>query len=120
MSEIKLKPCPFCGGEAYTYTCTSLNHGKKVKNWLIHCKECHLNYPNFSIVDRCLTEEEAIKHWNTRKPIERALGRLEEESRLAEEDQEYARAHNPLQYERCDSYLTAIDNAIEIIKEEVG
>lgn len=102
MGENKVKPCPFCGGEAYTYTCTSLNHGKKVKNWLVHCKECHLNYPNFSIVDRCLTEEEAIKHWNTRKPMERALERLEE---LAE------------------TYLgdanCAVYESIEIIKEEL-
>ena len=108
MREIKLKPCPFCGAEAYTYTCTSLNHGKKVKNWLIHCKECHLNYPNFSIVDCCLTEEEAIKHWNTRKPIERVLGRLEE------------RKKNSLK--SCETMSDSIiyRDAIEIIKEEVG
>lgn len=53
-------------------------------------------------------------------PMERILERLEEESVLAEKEMDRAREQNPLQYERCDSYICAIDNAIEIVKEEGG
>ena len=59
----KLLPCPFCGGEA--------EWGHKDKNW-IRCKKCScesLYYEN---------KDDAIKFWNTRKPIERIVERLEE------------------------------------------
>ena len=74
MSE-KLKPCPFCGGEAYT-------EGHKVELqegfgfWFVSCKnQCG------ALVGYFPTEEMAIKAWNKRynkndinreKPIERA------------------------------------------------
>ena len=59
MSE-KLKPCPFCGGEAYT-------EGDKVKLqdgfgfWFVACKnQCGVMLGYFN------TENEAIKKWNRR------------------------------------------------------
>lgn len=65
MSKEKLKPCPFCGGEAYTYTATNNENGLKRKYWLVHCKECELNYPTSK--NKCFTEEEAINFWNERQ-----------------------------------------------------
>jgi transcription elongation factor Elf1 len=41
----ELLPCPFCGGEAYTYTATNTEKGITRKYWLVHCKKCGINYP---------------------------------------------------------------------------
>lgn len=63
MSEIKLLPCPFCGGEA------ELLHEEDYSShqlWRVECEEC----------DCCTSEyydnpgkEHAIRAWNKRKPI---------------------------------------------------
>lgn len=46
----KLKPCPFCGGEAMT--------NKLYENeWYVYCPKCERNYD---------TEQEAIEAWNKR------------------------------------------------------
>lgn len=93
MSEIKLLPCPFCGGEAEIGVST------------IWCKneECGVE------MSICfLSQEELAKQWNTRKPMERIIERLEEEA---------------TEYE--DNFGELIDCipehiAIEIVKEEGG
>ena len=61
MKELKL--CPFCGGEAYTYTCHNHQVGKV---YLVHCKKCRINYPCDKV---CKTEAEAIEAWNRRAEI---------------------------------------------------
>ena len=63
MSDERLKPCPFCGGEA--------KWGNVLHNY-IECKECGFETIWYD------TEEEAITTWNTRKPMERIVERLEE------------------------------------------
>lgn len=76
MSEIKLLPCPFCGGEAIIQVISSHTH--EITKWLpdyngeaiVEC-EC-----GCSIMRD--TEEEAIKAWNTRKTVEKAVKELEE------------------------------------------
>lgn len=60
----KLKPCPFCGGEAYTYTAKNITKGTTREYWLVHCKECGLNYPQYK--KYCWAEEQAIEVWNRR------------------------------------------------------
>ncbi len=60
----KLKPCPFCGGEAYTYTALNSEKGVQRKYWLVHCKKCEINDPSYS--RKCFTEQEAVDAWNTR------------------------------------------------------
>lgn len=59
----RLKPCPFCGGKA-----NFQGNG----HW-ISCEDClaETNYFDY--------KEEAIKAWNTRKPMDRIVEQLEEE-----------------------------------------
>lgn len=42
MSEIELKPCPFCGGEASIHEIKEdfLGLGWKIKGYAIFCKSC--------------------------------------------------------------------------------
>lgn len=49
----KLKPCPFCGGEASTYVAYD-------DNYYVCCDECGCGLPVYN------TEEEAIEAWNKR------------------------------------------------------
>ena len=98
MSEIKLLPCPFCGGEATVYD-DEYNH------YAIGCKLCCDVTPVTTWED---TVEKASAIWNTRKPMERIVERLEEESGyygyFGSEEQMYV----------------PLDSAIEIVKEEGG
>lgn len=91
MDEIKLLPCPFCGGEAEMV-------GDEDDGW-IECKKCGAR------VD--FSKSRISQNWSTRKPIERVLGRLEE------------RKKNSLK--SCETMSDSIiyRDAIEIIKEEV-
>jgi Lar family restriction alleviation protein len=68
MQNDKLLPCPFCGGEAQKF-----ENVMKKGNWFVECRECGANV-------HYRTEESAIRAWNTRKPMERIVEQLEEES----------------------------------------
>lgn len=100
MSKTKLLNCPFCGGEADL----SNSAVKKDDTWLwsIECVECG-----------CFMDDESechvINRWNTRKPMERILERLEEKAK------EYT--NDDLSY-RIPWF--GIEEAIEIVKEEDG
>lgn len=64
----KLKLCPFCGSEAKVIinNCYTDIHS-------VICKNC------FAESDRYHTQEEAIRQWNTRKPIEVVVSKMETE-----------------------------------------
>lgn len=94
MSEIKLLPCPFCGGEAYLY------EDKKCDIYSVGCKNCCDIEP---ITRVCESKEEAIKLWNTRKPMQDIVERLEKLKENAWDEE----------------YQTMCD-AIEIVKEVGG
>ena len=72
MSEIKLLPCPFCGGEA-----KMLKFPHCERKYVVICENesCMASVGVYSI-----TKEDAINKWNTRKPMERILTRLTEKS----------------------------------------
>ncbi len=74
----KLKPCPFCGGEA-RITDVFGRTG-------IVCKYCFAEMRGY--LD--MTPEEMTRYWNTRKPMDRIVERLEEQENengvLAERD----------------------------------
>lgn len=72
----ELKPCPFCGGEAVINVIEPHEH--VVVNLppypggaFIECTGCTCAMSGQS-------EEEVIKAWNTRKPIDKVVERLEE------------------------------------------
>lgn len=78
MADEKLKPCPFCGGEAYFYACDVLIQiGCKHCNYhmafdgLLCAKERHPNCPAASsdgkLVYNRNAHEDAISVWNTRQ-----------------------------------------------------
>ena len=62
----ELKPCPFCGGRA------EKEWGIPSIFW-IKCTGCGVEGSQHGSL------EEAIKAWNTRKPIDEVMERLEEE-----------------------------------------
>lgn len=99
MSE--LLNCPFCGGEAEFATSD--------RHW-IWCKNCGVE------TEYCYETDDAIKAWNTRKPMDRIVERLE-----AMKMRYFLTIANTGD-EKLDAVYeevgNAIDKAIEIIKEE--
>ena len=65
MSDERLKPCPFCGGEA-----TFIGNTRTIK-----CKCCG---GAFVCTNPLITALEVAAAWNTRKPMEQIVERLEE------------------------------------------
>jgi Lar family restriction alleviation protein len=105
VSEIKLLPCPFCGGKAdlFSWSQIPLNY-----QYGIECRECHTL---FQINQYDTTMQDTIKQWNARKPMERILTRLEE----CEKDCRQYKYMTDFQAQ-AKAYL----KAQEIIKEEGG
>ncbi|MBR6538092.1 MAG: Lar family restriction alleviation protein [Lachnospiraceae bacterium] len=60
-----LKSCPFCGGEAEIW------EDKVFCTYVPQCKECNAQR------GRYINKENAIKAWNTRKPMEAVVAELE-------------------------------------------
>ncbi len=80
MSDIELKPCPFCGGQV------KLVSGQvKLLNendfYMFCCEECGAGITfakeQDGYAEDC-SREESIDKWNTRKPMERILTQLED------------------------------------------
>jgi Lar family restriction alleviation protein len=67
----KLRECPFCGGE--NVGVFSWNPPFRFTKYSVHCYDCHFGLYE---VDN---KEDAIKAWNTRKPMDRIVEQLEEE-----------------------------------------
>ena len=108
MSEIKLLPCPFCGGEVKMYS-TKIDAIQECHDF--HCDSC-----NMTISYDYTNKQEAIEAWNTRKPMERIVERLEEELKLADEIKEKCARENQLMFDNAKGYATGISNAIYILK----
>ena len=64
----KLLNCPFCGGEAIK---VAFSWGAITDEYTIECKMCGTR-------TKVLKLEDAIKIWNTRKPMERIVEQLED------------------------------------------
>ena len=72
MSETKLKPCPFCGGEAHKRIAFPQDaDGLEMNMYIVGCKTCDIEF------SWLWDEEIAVELWNTRKPIDDIVERLE-------------------------------------------
>jgi len=103
--DYKLKPCPFCGGEAEY--CKGDWIGKE---YWVKCTKCS-----------CKTSlsnnyKKPIEEWNTRKPIDRIVEQLENELELAEKQKEECTFKALPYYDRTEGYIVAMSNAINIVK----
>ena len=106
----KLKICPFCGGEAEMVVA----HHVFEKPYVVICKNenCRASKGNFS-----KTKEEAIETWNTRKPMQNIVERLEEEQEKLDTDM-FARECDNWHGQLCNGISEGVEKAIEIVKEE--
>lgn len=91
MTETKLKPCPFCGGEAEIRTYAL---------WAICCTECGAQVPlPDTIMPLASDSPDMIKPWNTRVTDTNTLSAREIRKRLgwkelSEEEQEINKCEN--------------------------
>ena len=104
----KLLKCPFCGGEATTY--------KSKIGFGVMCKYT----PFCCTMVGYKTKEEAIKAWNTRKPVDDLLERLEDMITFAENMPPVRDEYSAISYEKAESFIEAYKDAIEIVKEVMG
>jgi len=65
----ELRKCPFCGGEA-----EMLKYPRCEKKYVVVCKN---NLCNASIGQYSTSKENAARAWNTRKPEEAAVAKME-------------------------------------------
>ena len=77
---------------------------------MVHCDECGLQ---FGFTNQFESEEQAIKAWNTRKPVDDVVEALEK--RLEEQFRLYAIAFDQEDRGGYDAY----NDAIEIVKEHL-
>ena len=119
MSEIKLLPCPFCGGEAVIYHQSS-KYTNRDGNY-VHCMECGCRTKLFECYGNTTkthedTKQEAIEAWNTRKSMERIVERLEEKL----SDTNFEKATQECNESYVDGLSMGYAGAIGICKEEGG
>lgn len=115
MSEIKLLPCPFCGGEAEIYVTKHIPEGY---DYTPRCKNkscCGRLSKKFT------SEEVAIAFWNKRKPMERIIGRLkQQEEQYKARSQKCKELKYPQGADKHYGKACSYNHAIEICKEEGG
>lgn len=111
MSDTKLKPCPFCGGKAQIISREFFDDSTNelvVKFYGVRCIDCD------TIHGQLFKEQlKAINSWNTRKPMEAIVERLEEVSH------EYITEPSDLGF-TTKGRRVYLKDAIEIVKEEGG
>lgn len=116
MSEIKLKNCPFCGGEAEIISSCFVGWDKQ-----IICKKCGASTRYLCGVTPSQATKNAIKKWNTRKPMERIIEKLELYADDHRNFKELQRKNGNKQLETIHSNIVdAFMYSVGVVKEEGG
>lgn len=102
MSEIKLKPCPFCGGEAKYMDIRDIFVSK-----FVTCTKCGIETKR-----NYLRRSYAIKAWNARKPMDDIVAELEEAG-----NQRLENAFGGREEWEAIAYRQGTRKAIEIVKK---
>lgn len=127
MSEIKLLPCPFCGGEAEFYRTPVKTNGGWCDSVVVRCMSCEAR-TNRILYDAQKHQndseyDEAATAWNTRKPVKSVLKRLEElrmkEYNASDEELELCDVEDWFDEGESSGRFKAYGKAIDIIKEEL-
>ena len=110
MNETKLLNCPFCGGQIFVRPYIYKNEPSIKPKYAARCENpkcpCCVQSKIYNTID------EAIEAWNTRKPMERILERLEEEPYINKGGELFLNGDN----EDC----LPLRKVFEIVKEEGG
>lgn len=70
MSEIKLKPCPFCGGKAvYMTKSNASDHYCVGFNFEVECEDCGMSLPGRYKIKFSLSENGELNVLNDERPI---------------------------------------------------
>ena len=110
MQNDKLLPCPFCGREAKVSK-TDEDH------YQVICTNCPCSLGRFWFWKK----EDAIKYWNTRKPMDRIVDRLEHEIFVSYDRRSVALDNVELHLSNVyHGEIKAYSTAIRIVKEEGG
>lgn len=106
MNGVVIRRCAFCGGDNVgLWTNRHIGLTTIKETYEVRCYDCHFG------LAQSRTKEEAINTWNTRKPLERVIERLEDESNFF--------GGEPMGALQKAYYCMGIERAIEIIKQEL-
>lgn len=122
--------CPFCGGEAeLKYERQNFPFSEERNSFVVTCKNCGCSTSYFSEMNIYYSKdykekekelkEKTIKTWNTRKPMERILERLEEYRDDFMNDI-YEELRDDTDNLRANRIIDRFDEAIAIVMEEGG
>lgn len=124
MSEIKLGRCPLCQGETSMLgyigdDYCKINYEEELevaKHTTIHCYGCDTDFNPHSE-----NAKDVLVIFNTRKPMERIVERLEKYKRandMCRENAASAKRHENVRY--FENLIFATEQAISMVKEEGG
>lgn len=107
-----LKPCPFCGGEAYQKTAYPCDpDGLELNLYIVGCKNCDIEF------SRLWNEKAVIEAWNTRKPMEAMVAELEKEKEIHTEHFRISLYKDyPEIKQMYEKVCLVIDKAISIVR----
>lgn len=115
MSELKrvieeYKKCPCCDSENIEVGSVVVSFGEDI---FIKCNSCGIKLQ----ICKEYGYRELLKRWNTRKPMDRIVERLEEEQEKLDTDM-FARECDNWHGQLCNGISEGLEKAIEIVKEE--
>ena len=113
MSEVTLKPCPFCGGEAGGPSDCYTGMRPNIEAWMVYCET------NNCVLESCrdyATPEEAITAWNTRTQADTPDAVVEAALKRAKQ-QLVAHLLDHMNAEAAHKEVDYIETAIRQLKE---